>query len=94
MIESLNLESELARVIALANAFRVSFYPIKAPPGDALGAQDRLRAGSRGADLTDMRRAFLAMADGTGGLAHVSETESDGFLERLLDDTVATTRLA
>ncbi|MDY7094500.1 MAG: VWA domain-containing protein [Acidobacteriota bacterium] len=80
---------------ALANARRVTFYPVNGAGGDIalLGADSpsdigavASPAGYLTADLADLRDSLRLMADETGGVALAGGTDVDGWLENVQQD--------
>lgn len=80
---------------ALANARRVTFYPVNGAGGEiaALGADSRSDVGQVSspstfliADQQDLRDSLLLMADETGGQALASGTDVDGWLTKVEQD--------
>ncbi|HVS65039.1 MAG TPA: VWA domain-containing protein [Thermoanaerobaculia bacterium] len=85
-VENQDLSVELDLLIAAANAYRIRFFPLMPPPGDAAAADARARG--RGAiEVSDMREGLLRLAEETGGLSFISETSIVGALTEIARDS-------
>ena len=84
-VEPFNSTQSLRRLIGEANSYRVTFYPVKAPPGSVMSA-DASGKGMTGLELSNLRESLNMLAEGTGGQAHTTETDVTGFVSELRSD--------
>jgi VWFA-related protein len=85
-VENQDLSVELDLLVAAANAYRVRFFPMMPPPGDAAAADARGRG--RGAiEVSDVREGLVRLGEETGGLSFLSETSLVGALKEIAADT-------
>lgn len=73
-------------LVAEANTYRVTLYPVKAPPGDASGAELREQARAGGGALSDMRELLVRLAEGTAGTSVTDDQEVTGLLHQVRED--------
>lgn len=87
VVEPFDTSARFQELTALANSNRVTFYTVKAPPGDASGANlvDTAK-GSDAGRLSDLRESLELMASATGGLSFTSGTDVDRFLQESRGD--------
>lgn len=84
-VEPFSARSLFDSLVAEANTYRITFYPIKAQPAAAASADSRT-AGGGSPELSNLREALEFLAEATGGKAHTTDTAPDGFLPELLRD--------
>jgi VWFA-related protein len=84
-VSSLDASEALTRLIAGANAYRVRFFPVMPPPGDAAAADARAK-GRGELEVSNLREGLARLAAETGGIAHLSETALRGALRRIAAD--------
>ncbi|HVS14575.1 MAG TPA: VWA domain-containing protein [Thermoanaerobaculia bacterium] len=84
-VAGLDASQSLTRLIALANAYRVRFFPLMPAPGDAAAADARAK-GRGELEVSDLREGLARLAEETGGLASLSETALSGALRRVAAD--------
>ncbi len=81
-LQPLSSRPQILQLGAIANASRVTMYPILPPTVDASTAGLGNRASESARPLSNMREAFELMASSTGGQSMVAGRDVAGFLSR------------
>lgn len=80
-LEQLKSTGHFQRLGAIANASRVTLYPIKPPYVDASDVGQEKRSSDTEQPISNMREALELMADATGGQSMVAGTDVAAYLD-------------